>query len=142
MSFVREKVPQDQWEYFNSLNIKYEGKLRTANEYSIWVIDREREIIFTNTCLSGRDYGDSYILIWGEERIYIYVEAHTERQTEYAAKYCHWDIQCIIAPMSLKDRQAELIKLIRQIAEIHYDPRSTSTFVIDNIAEPQFKESV
>lgn len=26
MAFVREHVPQEEWEFFNSLNIQFEGK--------------------------------------------------------------------------------------------------------------------
>lgn len=33
MALVREDVRQEDWEFYNSLNIQFEGKLKTANEY-------------------------------------------------------------------------------------------------------------
>ncbi len=140
MALIREDVRQEDWEFFNSLNIQFEGKHKTANEYSEWVIDREREIIFTAVCLAGRDYGYTYILIWGKSRVYIYVEDRTVRHADEGVRKYHWDIQSVTAPESLKDKRDELVNLIREVAVINYDPRSSSIFVIDNIAEPRFVE--
>lgn len=142
MALVKEDVRQEDWEFFNSLNIQFEGKYKTANEYSEWVIDREREIIFTAVRLAGRDYGHTYILIWRKARVYIYVESRSEYHTDENARKYHWDIQRVMAPKSLEGKKDELVALIRDVAVINYDPRSSSIFVIDNIAEPRFVEEV
>lgn len=70
MAFVREDVRQEDWGFFNALNIKFQHKHITADKYSEWVIDREREIIFTTVCWGGRDYGKTYILIWRKSYIW------------------------------------------------------------------------
>jgi hypothetical protein len=140
MVFIREHVPQEEWEFFNNLNIQYQRAHITADKYTTWVIDRERKIIFTNICLSGRDSGHTFILIWENLRVYIYVESRSEYHSNENTRKYHWDIQRITAPKSLEGRQDELVALIRDVAVINYDSRSSSIFVIDNIAEPRFVE--
>ncbi|KAF5048888.1 hypothetical protein DSECCO2_445400 [anaerobic digester metagenome] len=142
MAFVREKVPQEDWKFFNDLNIQYLREQITADKYSTWVIDRDNDIIFTNICLGGRDYGHTYILKWKKLRIYIYMESRSEYHSEENARKYHWDIKRITAPKSLEGKRDELVNLIRNVAVINYDPRSSSIFVIDNIAEPRFIEEV
>lgn len=142
MALVRENVKQEDWEYFNSLNIQFEGKHITADKYSTWVIDRVGELVFTRVQTPGRDYGETYILIWGKARVYIYIESWTTLPEEDGRRRYHWDIQRITAPTSLRNKQDELFDLIRKVAEINYYSRSSSIFVIDCIAEPQFVEGV
>ena len=141
MALVREDVKQEDWEYFNSLNIQFEGKHITADKYSTWVVNPEREVFFTTVCWGGRDYGDTYILIWGQSRIYVYVEARPTRLANGTREFC-WLIEKITAPLTIKDKRDELINLIKEVADINYDRRSSAIFVITRIAEPEFIEGV
>ena len=140
MRLVRENVKEDDWEYFNSLNIHFQGKHITADKYSKWVVDNERKIVFTMVQTPGRDYGATYILLWEKIRVYIYVEDWSELPSDDGIRKYHWDIQSVSAPMTLNKKKSELINLIREIASINCVLNSSSIFVIDNIAEPQFKE--
>ena len=146
MALVREDVRQEDWEFFNALNIQFERKHIMANKYSKWVIDREREIIFTRVQTPGRDYGETYILIWGKARVYIYLESWSTQPGDDGRRKYHWDIQRVTAPIFLRNKRDELISLIREVADINYDRREAidcinpTIFVIDNIVEPQFVE--
>lgn len=140
MELIREKVKQEDWEFFDSLNIQYNHEHIIADKYATWVTDRNREIIFTCVDLGGRDYGETYVLIWQESRVYIYIEARSVwHKMDNVDKY-HIDIQNITAPIVLKDKHDDLVQLIREVCMADRDPRSTAEFVIDNIAEPQFVE--
>lgn len=114
MTFVREHVPQEEWEFFNALNIQFEREHISADKYTTWVIDREREIIFTTVCWGGRDYGQTYILIWGKARVYNYVESHSIKLND-GTRELRWFIEKITAPISLKDKSDELISLIKEV---------------------------
>lgn len=140
MAFVREHVPQDEWDFFNALNIQFESKHIMANKYSKWVIDRDREIIFTLVGRPGRDYGRTYILIWGKSRIYLYVESRSVQPSENGVRTYHWDIKNITAPEHLKVKRKEVIRLIRDVSEIENKDEIGGVFVIDNIEEIQFVE--
>lgn len=140
MAFVSEYVRQEDWEFFNALDIQFERKHITANQYSNWVIDREREIIFTMVGRLGRDHGRTFILIWGKSRVYIYVEGRSVRPSDNGVRTYHWDIQSIKAPARLKDKKKELVSLIREVSEIKNEGEIGGVFVLDNIAEPQFVE--
>lgn len=139
MTFVREHVLQEEWEFFNALNIQFEREHITADKYTTWVIDRERKIIFTTVCWGGRDYGETYILIWGKARVYIYIESRFTILNDGTQEY-RWLIEKITAPRSLKDKRDELISLIRELADINFTAKSTLNFRIYKMAEPQFVE--
>jgi hypothetical protein len=143
MALVYEKVPEKDWDYFNSLNIYYEGKHVTANRYTRWAFDKEQNIYFTLVQPPSRDYGETYLLNWGKDRIYIYVETHPRFNDDGTRSY-HWDIAKIIAPKSLKAEHTELTNIIRELSEFYYysDPHNNVEFIIDNIAEPKFIEEV
>ncbi len=147
MALVREDVRQEEWEFFNSLNIQFEGKHKTANKYSKWVTDRERDIVFTTVRLAGRDYGDTYILIWENARVYIYVESRLVVFEDGSQEY-QWYIESITAPIALKNKRDELLELVKNIANVNYERRdaidciSPTKFVVVTIAEPRFVEGV
>ncbi|VDN49131.1 protein of unknown function [Petrocella atlantisensis] len=140
MTLTREKVRQEDWEFFNALDIQFMSEHIMADEYSAWVIDRERKIVFTRVQTPGRDYGDTYILLWGETRVYIYVDSWTTLPGSDGIREYHWDIQRITAPLSLQNRRDKLIELIREVSVLNFYTRSSTRFVIDNISEPHYIE--
>lgn len=111
------------------------------------MIDRERDIIFTTVRLAGRDYGDTYILIWENARVYIYVESRTVVLEDGSQEY-HWYIESITVPIALKNKRDELMELIVNIANVYYENRdaidckSPSKFLVVTNAEPRFIEGV
>jgi hypothetical protein len=151
MGFIYEKVAEKDWEFFNSLNIQFEGKHITADRYTRWVREKEKKIYYTKVKWGGRDYGDTCILIWGEYRIYIYMENKVVIHTEDKIERFHCDIRDIRTPRSLESCWEEVLELIKEILTVEYygDPRNLlnapdnkTLFVIDGIADPTFVEEV
>ena len=50
MGFVRERVSFEDWNLYNSFKLVSKadsaGKMQVADKYSVWILNREREIYF------------------------------------------------------------------------------------------------
>ncbi len=137
MSFIKENVKKDDWGFFNSLEIQRMGERVLANDYSEWVIDRERETIFTLAHRGGRDFGPCYCLIWENYKIYIDVEIRPTTLADGTHEN-RWLIVYIEAPSQLKEKKNELEMLIREVTRIENEGENRWQFSLISMVEPTF----
>ena len=134
MAFVFEKVPEKDWELFNSFQLKINDRagILHADKYTWWVVDREREIYFI--CLKGGalERPAVYEIIWRGKKIRFHVEKKV--QVTESSKALHWNITYVCAPKSLESNKNEIISLIKERAFFNQD----DDFVLEKIAEPYF----
>ena len=134
MTFVNEYIPEKDWELYNSFQLKtYDNKsILHADEYTMWVVDREREIYFIRLGTGAFEQPEVFSIIWHGKKIIIHVDAKV--QVTESSNCLHWDISYVCAPKVLESNKNEIISLIKELAFFNTNER----FVLEKIAEPLF----
>lgn len=133
MAFINEKVPENDWKLYNSFNLCYEDKRIVADKYKWWTVDRNKGIFFILLGGGAFESPESYILIWNSNKIKISITKECIKN-EPSAFVVHCKIESIIAPITLKQKQEELLKILEEAFNCFMD----CNFVIDHIARPNF----
>lgn len=116
MAFIEEIVPKEDWEKYNSFELKYDGQDCIVNEkigrYLSWHVDRERDIylIFLGGCANERPL--TYALIWRKQKIIIDAEVRATIEYLGAESESHWYIKRIKATQEMSSYKNELIEII------------------------------
>ena len=147
MGFVYEKVPEADWELYNSFKLRNYDRngLKEANQFSQWTADRDRDIYFIFIGGVTLEMPEEYAIIWNGEKIIIYVERRSV-VVNSTSREIQWSIDFISAPKLLMARKDELISIIEEVAYAAHDQKPTIaiqySFVITHIAEPSFVDEV
>ena len=71
MALVYEKVKEEDWDLYNS----FLPNIETADEYTKWVVDREKNIYSFWVGGDYRDYTKIYFMSWNNINIFIYTKS-------------------------------------------------------------------
>lgn len=134
MAFVFERVPETNWELFNSFDLSFDGKKLIASKYKWWTVGREREIYLILLGGGAFEIPEDYILIWNNNKIRISICDKKCVTNDSSEKVLHFRIENIIAPISLIQCCNDLIAIIKESFACYVD----CNFVIDFFAEPKF----
>ncbi len=121
MAFVFEKVPEEDWDYFNSFNIIYQGEHYCADKYTQWAADKERRIYLT-WLTRGLENSNVYALIWESNVIIIETEVRPTRllNGNEETTEIRWFIEQIYAAQKLSSKSQEILALINESAKAMY----------------------
>lgn len=139
MAFVFEKVPEKDWNYFNSFNINYHGKHFYADEYTQWAADKEREIYLIWLPCGGLEMPNVYALVWKSNVIFI----ETEERPTYITKdnkqirEMRWLIERISIPRGIDLKRSEILAAINEAGK-SMCVLSKSDFVVTRFPELTF----
>ena len=138
MGFIKEKVPDSDWNLFNSFEI-YDynhNRIHTCQPYTNWVVDRERKIYFVY--VSGgqnEDQPQQYDLIWNDLKIVVSCEKSTGKfpLTENPLNlHSTYSIISIKIPLKFKEHEKELINLIIDAIEVHHSTNILKNGIFKN----------
>lgn len=132
MAFVREKILETNKELYDSFNFYCYGEKIEANEFTGWLVDKERGIYFIYLD-GGRERSDVYALIWQGEIVIIDAESRGSMSEETIKTQLL--IENIKASKKLADKKEERINIIKEAFRAEYR-RSELTY--EKFPEPVF----
>ena len=129
MAFIYEKVKEEDWELYNSFLPNYEK----ADEFTRWVVDKERNIYFFWTGGEIRESMYEYFLAWDDLKIYIYTELRSGNEKIYI-----WIKQISIPKVLSNDNEKinEIVDMIKEILQIMYNNK----IIFKKIVEPSLRK--
>ncbi len=139
MAFVFEKVPEKDWDYFNSFNIIYNGKHYCADKYTQWAADKEREIYLVWLPCGDLEMPNIYALVWKLNVIFV----ETEERPTYITKgkkeirEIRWQIERICVPRGIDFKRSEILSAINEAGK-SMCVLSKSDFVVTHFPELTF----
>lgn len=114
MGFVKEYVPREDWDLYNSFELIEKsiniGQKIEANENSIWDVDKERNIYFVMTGGIGREEIYYYTLVLEGKKVNII--AGFERRFENGMQKGY--TVDLIADKELESRESEYLEIIKE----------------------------
>ena len=125
MALVYEKVKKEDWELYNS----FLPNIETADEYTKWVVDREKNIYFFWTGGEVRESIYEFFMSLDNLKVYIYTQIRCVAGNMYV-----W-IDRISIPKKISDnneKKAEIVSLVKEILQILYNNK----IVFQSVAEP------
>ena len=125
MALVYEKVKKEDWELYNS----FLPNIETADEYTKWVVDREKKIYFFWTGGEVRESIYEFFMSLDNLKVYIYTQIRCVTGNMYV-----W-IDRISIPKKISDnneKKAEIVSLVKEILQILYNNK----IVFQSVAEP------
>ena len=128
MALVYEKVKKEDWELYNS----FLPNIETADEYTKWVVDREKNIYSFWVGGDYRDSSDIYFMSWNNIKIYI----HTESHSIVGGGTYMWINRILIYKMLDSKIVEEIVDTIKAALQIQYE----NPIEFQRIAKPTFKE--
>lgn len=139
MAFIREYVPREDWDLYNSFELVNKsiniGQKKEANENSMWKVDRERAIYFVRTGAIGREEIDYYTLVWEGKKVNI--TAGFERRFDNGMQR-GYKVTSIIADKKLKSRESEYLEIIKEALLVGLE--NGLDFI--EFAEPKYREEI
>ena len=129
MALVYEDVKKEDWDLYNSF-----VPSKKANDSSMWVVDREKNIYFFRVGGDYRDSSDIYFMSWNNIKIYI----HTESHSIVGGGTYMWINKVLIYKKldSKSEIVKEIIDTIKAALQIRYD----NSIEFQRIANPTFEE--
>ena len=128
MALVYEKVKEEDWELYNS----FLPNIETADEYTKWVVDREKNTYFFWVGGDYRDSSDIYFMSWNNIKIYIDTESHSI----IGGGTYMWINRILIYKMLDSEIVEEIVDTIKDALQIQYE----NPIKFQKIANPTFKE--
>ena len=125
MALVYEKVKKEDWELYNS----FLPNIETADEYTKWVVDREKNIYFFWTGGEVRESIYEFFMSLDNLKVYIYTQIRCVAGNMYV-----W-IDRISIQKKISDnneKKAEIVSLVKEILQILYNNK----IVFQSVAEP------
>ena len=125
MALVYEKVKKEDWELYNS----FLPNIETADEYTKWVVDREKNIYFFWTGGEVRESIYEFFMSLDNLKVYIYTQIRCVAGNMYV-----W-IDRISITKKISDnneKKAEIVSLVKEILQISYNNK----IVFQSVAEP------
>ena len=129
MALVYEDVKKEDWDLYNSF-----VPSKKANDCSMWVVDREKNIYFFWVGGDYRDSSDIYFMSWNNIKIYIY----TESRIIVGGRVYIW-IDSISIYKKL-DSKSEIVKEIMDTIKTMLQIRYDNSIKFQRIANPTFEE--
>ena len=130
MALVYEKVKKEDWELYNS----FLPNIETADEYTKWVVDREKNIYSFWVCGDYRDYTKTYFMSWNNIKKYIYTKSWN-----VIGEGIHMWINKVLIYKKL-DSKSEIVKEIMDTIKAMLQIRYDNSIKFQRIANPTFKE--
>ena len=130
MALVYEKVKKEDWELYNS----FLPNIETADEYTKWVVDREKNIYSFWVCGDYRDSSDVYFMSWNNIKIFIYTESWS-----VVGEGIHMWINKVLIYKKL-DSKSEIVKEIMDTIKTMLQIRFDNSIKFQRIANPTFEE--
>ena len=127
MALVYEDVKKEDWDLYNSF-----VPSKKANDTSMWVVDREKNIYFFRVGGDYRDSSDIYFMSWNKIKKYIYTESHS---IVGGGTYM-WINRILICKMLDSKIVEEIVDIIKAALQIQYE----NTIKFQKIAKPTFEE--
>ena len=129
MALVYEDVKKEDWELYNSF-----VPSKKANDCSMWVVDREKNIYFFWVGGDYRDSSDIYFMSWNNIKIYVYTESHS---IVGGGTYM-WINRILIYKMldSESEIVEEIVDTIKAALQIQYE----NPIKFQKIVKPTFEE--
>ena len=129
MALVYEDVKKEDWDLYNSF-----VPSKKANDCSMWVVDREKNIYFFWVGGDYRDSSDIYFMSWNNIKIYIYTES---RIIVGGRVYIWIDRVSIYKKLDSESKIVkEIIDTIKEALQMMYD----NPIKFQRIAKPTFEE--
>ena len=129
MALVYEDVKKEDWDLYNSFLPS-----KKANDSSIWIVDREKNIYFFRVGGEAREHIDVYFMSWNNIKIYIY----TESRIIVGGRVYIW-IDSILIYKKL-DSKSEIVKEIIDTIKAALQIRFDNSIKFQRIANPTFVE--
>ena len=129
MALVYEDVKKEDWDLYNSFLPS-----KKANDSSIWIVDREKNIYFFRVGGEVRECIDVYFMSWNNIKIFI----HTESWSVVGGGTHMWInriLNCKIFD-SKNEIVKEIIDTIKEALQMMYD----NPIEFQRIANPTFEE--
>ena len=134
MGFIYEKVKEEDWELYNSFLPNYE----TADRFTRWVADKERNIYFFWIGGETREEENVYFLAWDDLKIFIYTKVRIYEETDNVDKAHIW-INRILMPKAIKKDKKNIndtVEFIKEMLQIIYE----NQVFFEEISEVTFRE--
>ena len=129
MALVYEDVKKEDWDLYNSF-----VPSKKANDCSMWVVDREKNIYFFWVCGDYRDSSDIYFMSWNNIKIFIYTESWS-----VVGEGIHMWINKVLINKKL-DSKSEIVKEIMDTIKTMLQIRYDNSIKFQRIANPTFEE--
>ena len=139
MGFVRERVSFEDWNLYNSFKLVSKadsaGKMQVADKYSVWILDREREIYFISTGVIGRENIEYDTMILQDNKVNI--RSTFERRFEGTVMTKGYDVG-VIADVCLRNYQEKIKEIIIEILQWRWE--NEIDFI--EMSELKYKEDI
>ena len=129
MALVYEDVKKEDWDLYNSF-----VPSKKANDSSMWVVDREKNIYSFWVGGDYRDYTKTYFMSWNNIKIFIYTESWS-----VVGGGIHMWINKVLINKKL-DSKSELVKEIMDTIKTMLQIRYDNSIKFQEIANPTFAE--
>lgn len=120
MGFVREYVPKEDWDLYNSFEIckQRSSEKKIADQNSCWVVDRERKIYIILTGVDIQEQIMSYTLIWRKEKVTVNIYSGKSRRGSINdVNKIYYEICGICLNLKLKGQEQEIIEIIKEFVQ-------------------------
>ena len=129
MALVYEDVKKEDWDLYNSFLPS-----KKANDSSIWIVDREKNIYFFRVGGEVRECIDVYFMSWNDTKIFI----HTKSWSVVGNSIHMW-IDRILIYKKL-DSESRIVKEIVDTIKAALQIQFNNLIKFQRIANPTFKE--
>ena len=129
MALVYEDVKKEDWDLYNSFLPS-----KKANDSSIWIVDREKNIYFFRVGGEVRECIDVYFMSWNDTKIFI----HTKSWSVVGNSIHMW-IDSILIYKKL-DSESKIVKEIVDTIKAALQIQFKNLIKFQRIANPTFKE--
>ncbi len=129
MALVYEDVKKEDWDLYNSFLPS-----KKANDSSIWIVDREKNIYFFRVGGEVRECIDVYFMSWNDTKIFI----HTKSWSVVGNSIHMW-IDRILIYKKL-DSESKIVKEIVDTIKAALQIQFNNLIKFQRIANPTFKE--
>ena len=129
MALVYEDVKKEDWDLYNSFLPS-----KKANDSSIWIVDREKNIYFFRVGGEVRECIDVYFMSWNDTKIFI----HTKSWSVVGNSIHMW-IDRILIYKKL-DSESKIVKEIVDTIKAALQIQFNNLIKFQRIANPTFEE--
>ena len=129
MALVYEDVKKEDWDLYNSFLPS-----KKANDSSIWIVDREKNIYFFRVGGEVRECIDVYFMSWNDTKIFI----HTKSWSVVGNSIHMW-IDRILIYKKL-DSESKIVKEIVDTIKAALQIQFNNLIKFQKIVKPTFKE--
>ena len=129
MALVYEDVKKEDWDLYNSFLPS-----KKANDSSIWIVDREKNIYFFRVGGEVRECIDVYFMSWNDTKIFIYTKSWS-----VVGNSIHMWIDSILIYKKL-DSESKIVKEIVDTIKAALQIQFNNLIKFQRIANPTFKE--